>query len=372
MKITIDARAATWYSGTGIGTYTENLIKELINLDKSNFYNIYWSGENYNSLESDHSKILITSKKHKRFFEHDYFPYNLKKLKSDLYHVPQNGIGLNPNINCKKVSTIHDLIPYTMPETVGRGYLLKFLKEMPYIIESCSGIITVSEFSKKDILRFFPIDPEKIFVTPLAANSRYKPYNKDKCKDFIKKRYNIDKPFILYLGGFSDRKNIKSLIECFSKVYKDLKEEYYLVILGSYRNEGKPLLKLCDELNISSKIIFPGFVEDEFLPIFYNACDVFVYPSLYEGFGLPPLEAMNCGTPVITSNVTSIPEVVGDSAILINPLDLDEMSNALCKVLNDKNTQIDLKNKSINRAKNFSWKKTAQLTLDAYNKIAEQ
>ncbi|WP_138205914.1 glycosyltransferase family 4 protein [Haloimpatiens lingqiaonensis] len=370
MKIAIDGRGATWYSGTGIGTYTENLIKELVQIDKSNFYNIYWSGNNYDSLQRENTKILITSERHKKFFEHNYFPCNLQKMNVDLYHIPQNGIGFSSDIKCKTVATIHDLIPYTMPETVGKGYLIKFLKEMPYIINSCHGILTVSEFSKKDILKYFPINPERVFVTPLAANFRYRPYRKDRCKSLIKKRFNIEKPFILYLGGFSQRKNIKSLLISFSKIYKDLNQEYNLVILGSYKEEGKPLVKLCEDLNIIDRVIFTGFIEDRFLPVFYNACDVFVYPSLYEGFGLPPLEAMSCGAPVITSNTTSIPEVVGESAILINPLNLEEISTALCHVLNNESVKKELRNKGLARAKNFSWRKTAQLTIEAYNKIA--
>ncbi|MFD3158296.1 glycosyltransferase family 4 protein [Haloimpatiens sp. FM7330] len=369
MKIAIDARGATWYSGTGIGTYTENLIKELIHIDNKNYYHIYWSGRNYNILEKENTKILMTSKKHKRFFQCNYFPSNIEKEQIDLYHVPQNGIGLAENITCKKVATIHDLIPYIMPETVGKSYLIKFLKQMPYIIENCDGLLTVSEYSKKDILKFFPIDPNKIFVTPLAANKRYKPLDKERCKFVIRKHYNINKPFILYLGGFSNRKNVKSLIEAFSKIYNKLNEEYLLVILGSYRSEGKPLLKLCDKLNINSNVCFTGFVPDKFLPVFYNACDVFVYPSLYEGFGLPPLEAMSCGTPVITSNTTSIPEVVGDSSVLINPLNITELSNAMTNVLCNDNLKKELRIKGLKRCKLFSWKKTAQNTLNAYKKI---
>ncbi|WP_392486192.1 glycosyltransferase family 4 protein [Haloimpatiens sp. FM7315] len=371
MKIAIDGRGATWYKGTGIGTYTQNLISELIKIDDTNKYNVYWSGENYDFLDKKNVKVLITSQKSKRFFENNYFPSSLQKLDADLYHVPQNGIGLNENIKCKKIATIHDLIPYIMPETVGKGYLNKFLKEMPKIISNCEALITVSEFSKKDILRFFPIDSEKVFVTPLAANKRYRPLNKLRCQYMLKRRYNIDKPFILYLGGFSDRKNVSSLIKAFSKTYKDLNKDYYLVILGSYRAEGKPLMKLCEDLNMTEHILFTGFIEDKFLPVFYNACSVFVYPSLYEGFGLPPLEAFSCGTPVITSNTTSIPEVTSKNAVLINPLDTYDLCNALTKVLNNENYQKELSLMGLKRAKDFSWEKTAHKTLSVYEKILE-
>ena len=128
----------------------------------------------------------MTSKRHQRFFEDHYFPENIAKENIDIYHMPQNGIGFSENIPCKKIVTIHDLIPYVMPETVGKGYLLKFLKEMPLIIEGSNGIITVSQFSKQDILKFFPIDASKIFVTPLAADKKYTPLDKNYCKTFLK------------------------------------------------------------------------------------------------------------------------------------------------------------------------------------------
>ena len=291
MRIAIDARGINFYSGTGIGTYTENVLKNLINIDTINNYHVFWSGNNYESIKKENCKIVMTSKKHQRFFEDYYFPENLSKENIDIYHMPQNGIGFSEEISCKKIVTIHDLIPYVMPETVGKGYLLKFLKEMPLIIGGSDGIITVSEFSKRDILKFFPIDENKIFVTPLAADKKYTPLDKLHCKNFLKDVYNLTNPFILYLGGFSERKNVASALTAFSKVYKDLNKNYNLVIVGGYKDSSQRLVKLTNELKIESHVIFTGFVPEEHLPIFYNCCDTFIYPSFYEGFGLPPLRS---------------------------------------------------------------------------------
>lgn len=375
MRIAIDARGINWYSGTGIGTYTENVLKNLLNIDKENFYQLYWSGDKYEDYEKPNSNIVMCSKKHQRFFQEHFFPVSLENEKIDLYHIPQNGIGVTPNIGCKKMCTIHDLIPYIMPETVGRGYLLKFLKEMPIIIEESTGILTVSEYSKRDILKFFPIDESKIYVTPLAADSKYTPLDKEKCKEIIKEKYGIDKPFLLYIGGFSERKNVRSLIISFAKVMKHSNKEYNLVIVGSYRDSSQELVKLKDSLNMQDYIKFTGFAPDEDLPIYYNACEAFVYPSFYEGFGLPPLEAMNCGTPVITTNVTSIPEVVGDGGILINPYNDKELQSAMELILGSDTLRREYSRLGLQRAKLFSWEITARNTLKAYedvhNKILE-
>jgi len=369
MKIAIDARGVNLYSGTGIGTYTENMLKNLVSIDSANNYHVFWSGNNYESIKKENIKIVMTSKKHQRFFEDYYFPQSIKNENIDIYHMPQNGIGFSQDIFCKKIVTIHDLIPYVMPETVGRGYLLKFLKEMPIIMSGCDGIITVSEFSKRDILRFFPIDEKKIFVTPLAADKKYTPLDKLHCKSVLETKYNLTKPFILYLGGFSERKNVASAITAFSKVYKDLSKDYNLVIVGGYRDPSQNLVKLVHELNIESHVIFTGFVPEDDLPIFYNACDTFLYPSFYEGFGLPPLEAMNCGTPVIASKLTSIPEVVGDGGILIDPYDISDISMAIGNLLCNESLRDDLSSKALLRASEFSWQNTAQNTLKVYESI---
>jgi glycosyltransferase involved in cell wall biosynthesis len=371
MRVAIDARGINWYKGTGIGTYTDNILSQLLNIDQENYYHIYWSGDDYERLNSQNSKIIMTSKKHHRFFQQNYIPSNLLKEKIDVYHVPQNGIGLCDNIPCKKVITVHDLIPYIMPETVGKGYLLKFLKEVPEIIENTDAIITVSNWSKRDILKFFPIEEDKVFVTPLATDMKYRPLDREWCRYMIEKKMNIKKPFILYIGGFSPRKNVRSLIMAFSKVYHDLNKDYVLVITGSLRDEGNSLKELCDNLQVTSQVIFTGFVEDDMLPILYNGAELFVYPSYYEGFGLPPLEAMSCGTPVITSNVSSIPEVVGDAGILIDPYDTTNLMEALVNTLNDEKLKVQLSQAGLSRASQYSWKRTAAETLDVYKKIIE-
>ena len=368
MKIAIDARGVTLYKGTGIGTYTQALIKNLLEVDSKNQYILFWCGSEYKAYEKHNSEIILTSKKHQRFFEGNYFPeYNHKK-NIDIYHVPQNGLGIEHSLGQRAICTIHDLIPYLMPETVGKGYLKSFLKKMPQVIEKSNSLITVSNYSKEDIMRFFPWYPEEnIHVIPLAAKEIFKPLDKNSCSSKLYELFKIDKPFILYLGGFSPRKNVRGVIDSFKKIYTSLKEEHYLVIGGALRDEGEALYNEVMKTAFGDKIKFLGYLEEELLPYLYNSCSAFIYPSFYEGFGLPPLEAMSCGAPVITSNTTSIPEVVADAGILVNPSREDELSEALIKVINNPDLSLTLSRLGLERSQLFSWTNTALKTLEVYN-----
>ena len=368
----IDARGATWYRGTGIGTYTYNLLINILKIDKKSSYDLVCSGEKIPEFEAENTKIIMSSRKHQRFFEDYYIPTYGMKEKIDLLHLPQNGMGLSPEGDFAKVVTIHDLIPYILPETVGKGYLKKFLQSMPNIIDNSTGIITVSEYSKNDILRFFPHFPaQNIFVTPLAANETYKPLDKEKCLFDVNERFNFSGPFIMYIGGFSLRKNVRGLVDAFNSIHKNIDDNYKLLIVGGLRDEGLKLKAYTESLPIADKVIFTGFIEDEYLPTLYNATTLFVYPSLYEGFGLPPLEAMSCKTAVLTSNITSIPEVVPFSEILVDPNNQKELALKLENILNDSKLRSSIENLCFERSKEFTWKKTAEKTLEAYKMIIE-
>lgn len=372
MNIAIDGRSITWAKGSGIGTYTSNIINEFHKIDTVDKYLLLCCDNDISLLSDKRFKYVMTSKKHTTFFDNIYIPNYLKKSNIDLYHIPQNGIGLNDNIECLKVVTIHDLIPYVMPETVGVGYLKNFLKFMPEIIEKSDAIITVSEYSKRDILKFFPsCNKEKIFVTPLAANSKYKVLNKEKCKKEVQKRYGFNSDYLLYIGGFSSRKNVKIIIDSLKDCRTSLNKEVKLLIAGAMRDDGLNIKEYCKNINMDNYVIFTDYIDDDFLPILYNGCSLFIYPSLYEGFGLPPLEAISCGTPVITSNTTSIPEVVKDSAILINPLSKNDLSHSITNIINNKDLQNQLISKGLIRSHDFSWRNTAINTLNIYKKVYE-
>lgn len=370
MNIGIDSRAARWYRGTGIGTYTYQLINSLNKVDATNQYLLFMpdNKESIINLNSNFRVNGITEDRRDNFWDEINIPNILENSDIDLYHVPQNGVGLPDKKNCCFVITLHDVIPCKMPQTVSERYLRIFSEEMPQIISNCDGIITVSNYSKKDIVETFNFPQEKIFVTELAAEDIYRPLDLMLCKTLIKQYYSIEDDYILYIGGFSPRKNIIGLIEAFSRFKIKYKKAIKLVIAGKQGASYSSYLKRTRELHVEEDVIFPGFIPIEHLPGLYNAAKLFVYPSLYEGFGLPPVEAMSCGTPVITSNVTSIPEVTGDSALLVDPYDIDSLSNAMYWTLSDENLRQKLIIKGFVRASELNWKETAKKTIIAYSK----
>lgn len=259
-----------------------------------------------------------------------------------------------------------------MPETVGPQYLSIYSKEIPEIIPRTDAIITVSNYSKEDIAKSFDFPKDKIFVTPLAAEDIYFPRNKALCRDFVKKKYGIEDKFILYVGGFSPRKNINGLIEAFSLIKNKLSEPVKLVILGKKGRSYYDYRDRAYSLGLKDDVIFTGYVPVEELPLFYNAAHVFCYPSFYEGFGLPPLEAMACGTPTIASDVTSIPEVLGDDALYIDPKDVTDISEKLLKLIDDRKLHLEMSFRGLKRSSMYSWKRTAVETIEVLSKIGQK
>lgn len=369
MKIGIDARAAKWYRGTGIGTYAYQLLNSLNKIDSENDYLLFMPEKCSTDIcfQKNFSVNNISEKLTGNFWDEINIPNILTDKDIEIYHVPHNGVGLPKQKNCSFIITLHDVIPYRMPETASDRLLKIFNEEMPGMVAMSDGIITVSEYSKLDIMKAFNYPKEKIFVTPLASEDIYFPMDKSLCKQLVKNNYGIDKDFILYVGGFSPRKNIMGLIDAFSKLslkHPDLR----LVIVGTKGKSYDDYRHRSLKLHIEDKVLFPGFIPVEHMPFFYNAASVFAYPSFYEGFGLPPLEAMACGVPVLASHSTSIPEVVGDGAILFDPLDTNEMFVLMDNMLEDTELRQDLISRGLARASQFSWEKTARKTLEAYLK----
>lgn len=369
MVVGIDARGAIWYRGTGIGTYTYQLLYHLMQRSERDSYRFFWPGEEYKDLDINNLEQFKKIETTEDYWEEYYLPKQLAAEGVNLYHVPQNGIGLPKKKKCPQVVTIHDLIPYIYPETVGRSYLKTFLGEMPRIMAEADRVITVSKWSKRDIEHIFGYPSDRIDVIYEAPEPVYRPLDQEKCREFLLTNYGLGSEFILSVGGFSPRKNVKGLLTAYGTVLNDLKKKFILVLPGRRQKDFDQIDAMIGALNLEEYVKFPGYVPVDHLPYFYGAASLFVYPSFYEGFGLPPLEAMACGTPTLVANTSSLPEVVGKSAILFNPHDALDLAEKMFKVITDPDFAGVLSRKGLSRVQKFSWQKTAAETAAVYQKI---
>ena len=361
---------------TGIGNYIYNLIKEfaktnenrgkvyLINYEKTNIF------PNLNEIIVENPLKNITKKSY--YFWHLYLQFKLNKenFKFDIIHSPENAALFIKLKHQKKIITVYDITPYLFPESFTPITLLRYKLLFPKTLKTADKIITDSNSTKRDLINYFNVPAEKIKVILLAADEKFKPLNHEEVNE-VKQRYKLEFSFILYVGTLEQRKNIPTLIKAFYKLKKD-ETKQKLVIAGGKGWKYKEIFETIDKLNLQKDVIFTGYVLDEDLPALYNAADLFVYPSLYEGFGLPPLEAMACGTPVITSNTSSLPEVVGDAGIMVDPYDVDGLADAMYKVLGNDGLREDMIKRGLERAKIFSWEKAAKETMKVYEEVYNQ
>lgn len=358
MKIGIIVDSLDDSSG-GISVYTENLAREILEIDKKNEYVLIHHREN--DKEIFKNKELIVPLK-KIPFAREYrkiiqLPKILEKEGFDIIHETTQIGPFFRKSKFKKVVTIHDLAPLKFPKT--QSWLTFFHHKigLKKILKNIDKVITVSESSKKDILEFFKIDEAKIKVI-------YEGYKKLEIGEDCLGKYGIKKPYLLYVGTLEPRKNVVGII----KAFKQSNVDCQLVIGGKKGWKYKEIFKAVKELGIEGKVHFPGFIADEDLGYLYKNAIAFVFPSLYEGFGLPVLEAMHCGCPVITSNVSSLPEVAGDACILVDPDNVDEIAGAILRV-QDRKKREDMIKKGYGQAKKFSWRKCAEETLKIYEEM---
>lgn len=356
-------------SFTGIGNYAYNLLKNLPEIEEDNEFVVICSNINIPVPLKCNSLVVSTPRFicRKIIRKLVILPYKLNDLNFDIVHDTYH---FGPSLfssTYRKVVTIFDLSPHLFPETHRLSTVMAHKFLLPLILKKADCIITISNSTKND-LKHLKVDAGKIKVIHLAADEKFQPLDKEKIQTF-KTKYNLNFRFLLYIGTLEPRKNIPTLIQAFSNLKKKHVLPHKLVIAGKKGWKYKSIFELIEKLNLQDDVIFTGYVPDEDLPALYNAADLFVFPSLYEGFGLPPLEAMACGCPVITSNTSSLPEVVGDAGIMIDPYDVDGLAEAIYNVLTNMELKEDMVKKGLERAKMFSWEKTAKETLKVYEEV---
>lgn len=307
-------------------------------------------------------------------FEQQLFPATCRELKVDLAHVPYWAPPLSSPVPV--IVTIHDVIPLVLPEYRGDWRVRLYTSLVSVAARGVAGVLADSAQSKQDILKHIGVAEKKVRVVPLAADARYTPQNDWRADEAVRTKYNLPAEagsYVLYLGGFDVRKNVRALLSAWTWTAGPVGESYPLVLAGAQPKPDGQLFEdyaaLAEQLEITSTVRFIGPIAEADKPAIYRGAALFVYPSRYEGFGLPPLEAMACGVPVITTDAGSISEVVGEAAYLIDPQDTRKFGAGLITCLIEPSVSAHLRARGLDRAKKFSWARTARETVAAYEAI---
>ena len=290
----------------------------------------------------------------------------------DVVHIPHFAAPLIGNRPL--IVTIHDVIPYVFPAYRSSASMRLYLRLISRATRSAAAIITVSECSRRDIERYLGIDRSRISVVPQGVEDQYRPLHDAEADAQLRERFGLPGPVIFNVGGLDVRKNVETLVRAFAASLPDLDKDTRLVIAGSAHTGNRrlypPLEPVIEELGISDYVVLTGRISEADKLRFYNLADLYVFTSLYEGFGLSPLEAMACGAPVICSNRSSLPEVVGEGGILVDP-EPAKIAGAMSTVMNDRYLQRRLSAQGLEQASTFSWERTAAMTRDVYRQVLD-
>jgi glycosyltransferase involved in cell wall biosynthesis len=361
MRIGLEAERANLPNPTGVEHYASELISNLAKIDSSNKYKLYFRTpplEKFSHLPKNFLNRLIPFPK---FWTQTRLAFELLLHPVDVFMLPIQALPfLHPR---KSVIVVHDIAYEFFPEAFP-SFMLFYLKlTTRFGVHAAKKIITVSQSTKNDVVKTYGVDPDKITVIYLGVDEKFKPLGYDTVQNVLDKHNLSFKKYILFTGTMQPRKNITRLVDAYIKLKKEYHIEEKLAIVGGKGWLWEPIMKKIDEAGFKDSIKLLGYVESADLPALYNGASLLTLPALYEGFGLPPLEAMACGTPVVVSNISSLPEVVGEAGELVDPNSVDSIAEGILKVLMDKNLQQDMSKKGEQRAKEFTWENTARKTL---------
>ncbi len=369
---------------SGIGIYVYNLINNLASLeDRENFQlGVYYQPALRNWLKLNFSTpeilkqyssvhlvpIPVTFTNLLSRYPNPIIPYFERNLgKPDIVHGTDYVV--YPCEHSLQVMNIHD-VTYIKYNNYTSSIVKTYIGRIQQSLKKTSLILTVSQSSKKDIIKYFDVDPNIVYVTPLASRYHGNYLSPEHCDNLEKEaRYNFSQPYILFVSTIEPRKNINSIIDAFNFLKQKYKIPHHLVLIGKKGWNYQPIFAAIENSPWNQQIHHLDYLSDQLVALFYSKADVFVYPSHYEGFGLPVLEAMTLGAPVITANTSSLPEVAGNAALLINPNEPIELAEAILKVVSDSQLRQELVRKGRERAKLFSWERTARENLNAYRSI---
>lgn len=371
MRIAIDAHSV----GTGLGgneSYATNLIEALAEIDAVNQYTLYVTRREARERFKN---------RWPNFYVRATLPHTpliripvtlsaeLRRNPVDVLHVQYT---CPPFVPCPVVVSIHDLSFEHLPQTFKRRSRTQLRLTVRRSARKAAQVIALSEYGRSDIINTYEVSPEKVSVIPLAAPDHFAPVEDEKELERVRQTYGLAKDYILCVGAIQPRKNLSRLIAAYSRLRRARPESKLpqLVLVGKFAWLYAETLRTIKELELSNSVILTGYVPQADLPALYSGALCFVYPSYFEGFGLPPLEAMKCGAPVVVGNKTSLPEIVGDAGVLVDPFDVDDIAAAIEKVVCDSNFRAQLRVKGLERSQLFDWRETARQTLAVYKKAA--
>ena len=374
VKITIDIRRMTEF---GVGTYIRNVVRTLGRLDHETTYFLIGAPEKVKEIgplpPNFHTVPLAEPERTLKSFRE--FRAIVKRLDCDLVHIP-NLFSVPRALPCPYVMTVHDMLEHLSRARQQTGFWGSLHFQLTrQVLRGASRIFAVSNFTKIEMEKLFGIPPDRIEVIYNAIDERFLHGHASPAdRQFIAERYQVTYPFLLYAGRISPHKNVVRMIEAFSALKTELeKDQAYpdlkLIIIGDDLSGNPDLRRTVIRSGVQNDVRFLGFVPVEILRTFYDQAKIFVFPSLYEGFGLPPLEAMAHGTPVVTSNVSSLPEVVGNAAVLVHPENVFEIMRGLHRVLMDQPLREKMKERSYRQAAKFSWEKSVRRIIEAYGQV---
>jgi alpha-1,3-rhamnosyl/mannosyltransferase len=368
VKIAIDVRKWNDY---GIGTYVRNLVRHLARLDHETTYLLFCNEADEPTLRdlAENFVPVVDGSARYGLREHLSIPLKLRRLGAGLLHSPHYVRPLLCSV--PSVVTIHDCIHLLFPQYLPSRMAFRYARfMMGSAVRRSALVFTVSQASRDDILRFYPwADPEKILVVPNAIDAELLRDPGPEEMERVRERYQLHGRFILFAGNVKPHKNLERLIRAFARVRaQGAHQDLGLVLIGDQVSRYGSLRRNVEEAGVRQEVRFFGFVPHQTLAALYRMAAAFAFPSLYEGFGLPPLEAMACGTPVVTSRISSLPEVVGDGALLVDPYSEEEIAQGLARVLDDEELRRGLVERGLARAAVFSWERSVRAIHAGYMK----
>lgn len=370
MRIGIDALSIGNQGGTGM--YAQKLIDSLASVDPCNHYVIFLnSGASIDLMGNGNFHPVhvqgTQSSLRRILFEQTLLSRQAKRHRLDVLHFPATISSFFHN-RMKTVTTVHDLAYLHLPGSISWHKKPYYSLMVPRSIKKSSLLMTDAAGVKEEIHRLFKRPLEQIEVVYPGVDEAFCPRSDEGLLEPIRAKYRLPEHFLLFVGTMEPRKNLPRLFLAFQRIQKKL--PHTLVMVGRKGWQCEDLFPLLKHLHLEERVLFLGFVPEEDLPFIYNLAEVFIYPSLYEGFGLPLLEAMASGVPIITSNTPCMPEVVGDAALKVDPYHYEELTRAMETLLSSDSLREELRRKGLEKARNFSWGKTARATLALYSRLA--